>query len=197
MIVLPVSIGTMNEEIGTPVNVVAHRTDVQPLSDWHVSPGGRLGFTANWTGTLVNGSFGRWDSRIRFTPDALEKTKIRVSVDLGSAKTGDSQRDESLAGADFFETATYPNAVFSADGVRALGNDRYEARGSLDLHGKKLPITVVFKLKIENDKASVNGSTRIDRTSFGVGSGEWASTDQIEANVAVSFDFTATRMSVN
>ena len=165
----PASTGTINTEIGTRVNAVAQKTDVQPLSDWHVSPGGRLGFTANWTGTLVNGSFGRWDSKIRFTPDALEKTKIRISVDLGSAKTGDSQRDESLASTDFFETATYPNAVFSADGVRALGNDRYEARGALDLHGKKHPITVVFRLKIENDKASVNGSTRIDRTSVGVG----------------------------
>ena len=197
LIVSPVSKGAMGEEIGAPVNVVEQRPDVQPLSDWHVLPGGHLGFTANWTGTSVHGSFGRWDSHIRFTPDAPGKTKIRISIDLGSAKTGDSQRDESLASTDFFETATYPNAVFNADGVRTLGDDRYEARGSLDLHGKKHPLTIVFKLKMGSGTARVSGSTRIDRTLFGVGSGEWASTDQIAANVAVSFNFLATRESAN
>ena len=189
--------GTISGEIAPSAAVIEKEQEVQPLSDWQISSGGRLGFKANWTGTSVNGTFERWDSKIRFTPDALEKTKIRVSIDLGSASTGDSQRDESLRSADFFDTANYHRAVFNADGVRALGSNRYEARGSLDLHGQKHPLAIVFTLKIENDTARVSGSTRMDRTLFGVGSGEWASTDQIAANVAVSFDFTATRKSAN
>ncbi len=193
----PAPTGRISQEILPSLAPIEKEPDMQPLSDWHVSSGGRLGFKVIWTGTSVNGIFERWDSSIRFTPDAVEKTKIRVSIDLGSAKTGDSQLDESLAGTDFFEIATYPKAVFSADGIRALGNDRYEARGSFDLHGKKHPVVIVFRLKIENDTARVSGSTRIDRTLFGVGSGEWVSTDQIAATVAVSFDFTATRKSAN
>jgi cytochrome b561/polyisoprenoid-binding protein YceI len=187
----------MVEETPVSVDAIDNESAIQPLSDWRVLPGGRLGFTANWSGTSVSGSFGRWDSRIRFTPDALEKTTIRVLVDLRSVNTGDSQRDESLNSRDFFETATYPDAMFSTVGIRALSNDRYEARGVLEFHGKKHPLTIVFTMKIKNGTARVRGSARLDRTMFGVGSGEWASTDQIAANVAVSFNFIATRMSAN
>lgn len=166
-----------------------------PLSEWRVAQGGRLAFTALWTGTPINGSFTRWDSAIRFTPDAPEKTAIRVSVDLASASTADSQRDETLKGEDFFNVASNPRAVFAANGIRALGNDRYEARGTLDLHGTRRPVALAFTLRIKDDTARVSGSTRLDRTAFGVGSGEWAATDQIAANVSVSFAFTAKRKS--
>jgi len=169
----------------------------QPLADWTVQPGGRLRFSANWTGSAVNGSFERWDSGIRFTPDAPEKTTIRIGVDLASVDTADSQRDDSLKSADFFDIATHRKAVFIATGVRPLGNDRFEARGTLDLHGTRGPVTLVFSMKIRGDTARVSGTTRLDRTAFGVGSGEWAETDQIAAKVGVSFDFTAKRKSAN
>jgi len=166
----------------------------QPLADWKVQPGGRLGFSANWTGTAINGHFSEWESVIRFTPDAPEKTTIRVSVDLASVNTDDSQRDESLKGADFFDIATHPTAVFKASGVRSLGNDRFEAHGTLDLHGTRQPVTLAFSLKIKDDTAQVSGTTRLDRTAFGVGSGDWAATDQIAAKVSVAFKFTAKRI---
>lgn len=179
------------------IATVEKGTASQPLSDWRVMPGGHLGFTASWTGSPVNGSFSRWESAIRFSPDEPEKTIIRVSIDLGSANTGDSQRDETLASADFFNTAVYPKAIFTAHGVRALGNDRYQARGSLDFHGKRLPVSLDFRLNISDDVARVSGTTRLDRTAFGVGSNDWAATDQIAANVAVAFRFTAKRQSAN
>lgn len=169
----------------------------QPLADWKVLPGGRLGFAANWIGNVVKGSFGQWGSTIRFTPDAPEKTAIRVSVDLSSVNTDDSQRDESLRGADFFDIGAHPRAVFTANGVRALGNDRFEARGSLDLRGTRKPVTLVFSLKIRDDTARVSGTTKLDRTAFGVGSGEWVATDEIAANVGITFSFTAKRKSAS
>lgn len=169
----------------------------QPLADWKVLPGGRLGFAATWTGNVIKGSFGQWESAIRFTPDALEKTTIRISVDLSSVNTDDSQRDEGLKSADFFDVGVHPKAVFTANGVRALGNDRFEARGSLDFHGTRKPVTLVFSLKIRDDTARVSGTTRLDRTAFGVGSGEWAATDEIAANVGITFSFTAKRKSAS
>lgn len=166
-----------------------------PLSEWKVAQGGHLGFTALWTGTTINGSFARWESAIRFTPDDPEKTAIRISVDLASASTADSQRDEALKGEDFFDVAVNPRAVFTANRIRALGSNRYEARGTLDLHGASRPVALAFTLRIKDDTARVSGSTKLDRTAFGVGSGEWAATDQIAANVSVAFNFTAKRKS--
>lgn len=165
----------------------------QPLADWTVASGGRLGFTAHWNGEAVDGAFGRWRAAIRFSPDQLAKSTIRVTVDLASADTGDGQRDDSLKGSDFFNISAHPNAVFTARDIRHRGGDRYEARGTLDLRGISKPATVRFTLRIDGDRARVAGTARIDRTAFGVGQGEWAATDAIAAGVDVDFSFSATR----
>lgn len=165
----------------------------QPLAEWAVASGGRLGFTARWNGEAVNGGFGRWRAAIRFSPDDLAGSTIRVTVDLASADTGDDQRDDSLRGSDFFDTGAHPDAVFTARDIRHLGGDRYEARGTLALRGAARPATLRFTLRIEGDRARVAGTARIDRTAFGVGQGEWAATDAIAANVDIDFSFSATR----
>lgn len=165
----------------------------RPLADWTIAPGGRLGFTAHWNGEAVDGRFAQWDAAIRFSRDDLAGSRIRVTVDLASADTGDSQRDDSLKGSDFFDVAVHPSAVFVARDIRHIGGDRYEARGSLDLHGIAKPTTVRFTLRIDGDRARVAGTARIDRTAFGIGQGEWAATDAIADGVDIAFAFTATR----
>ena len=163
----------------------------QPLADWNITPGGRLGFTAQWNGDAVNGSFGRWIGKIRFSPDDLPNSTIRAEVDLASANTSDSQRDDMLQGSDFFNAAAHPKAVFNAASMRHSGGNRYRASGSLSMHGTSRPVSLDFTLDIKDDVARVSGSTRLNRTSFGVGSGEWAATDQIADGVAVNFAFSA------
>ena len=165
----------------------------EPLADWTVASGGRLGFTARWNGEAVRGSFGRWRAAIRFSPDVLARSNIRVTVDLASADTGDGQRDDSLKSSDFFNVTARPNAIFTARDIRHIDGDRYEARGTLDLRGVSKPATLRFTLRIEGNKARVAGTARIDRTAFGVGQGEWAATDAIAAGVDVDFSFSATR----
>ncbi|KTE02214.1 hypothetical protein ATE68_14525 [Sphingopyxis sp. H038] len=165
----------------------------QPLADWTVAPGGRLGFTARWNGEAVDGRFDRWRAAIRFSPDELAKSTIRVTVDLASADTGDGQRDDSLKSSDFFDVVAHPSAVFAARDIRHLGGDKYEARGTLDLRGASKPATLRFTLRIDGDRARVFGTARIDRTAFGVGQGEWAATDAIAAAVDIAFSFNATR----
>lgn len=176
-----------------PAEETAPEDATQPLADWTVASGGRLGFTARWNGEAIDGRFSRWRAAIRFSPDELARSRIRVTVDLASADTGDGQRDDSLKSSDFFDTGAHPSAVFTARDIRHLGGDRYEARGTLDLRGVSKPATLRFTLRIDGDKARVTGTARVDRTAFGVGQGEWAATDAIAAGVDVAFSFTATR----
>ena len=69
----------------------------------------------------------------------------------------------------------------------------FVADGTLDLRGVKKPVSLPFGLKIDGDTATARGVTTLDRTAFGVGQGEWASTDQIGGKVKVSFTITAKR----
>ncbi|MDM7929586.1 YceI family protein [Blastomonas fulva] len=159
---------------------------------WAQAPGGRLGFTAQWNGEPVTGSFGKWSSNILFAPDALEASKVDVSIDLASVDTGDSQRDGTLTDTDFFDTSRFARASYRATRFTALGGDRYRADGTLTLRGVSKPVPLAFTLTIAGDKARARGTARIDRTSFGVGQGEYASTTEIAGPVAISFDFAAT-----
>lgn len=169
-------------------------TDAMPVSQWIVAKGGQLGFTASWNSTAVNGHFSQWDADIRFSPDDLPGSRITVSVGTGSADTADAQRDEMLRGENFFNAASMGKAVFTSRTITKTGPDRYRAAGTLTLHGKTRPVTLSFTLNIDGDRARATGGTQLDRTAFGVGSGEWAATTEIGADVAVKFDFSAKRI---
>ncbi len=180
------------DEQSTVVEEEIPASDVkQKLANWQVSRGGRLGFSVDWNGTPINGSFGRWTGDIRFSPDDLAGSTIIVNVDLGSATTSDAQRDEMLQGDSFFNIAAHPKAVFSSSSISNVGGDKYRARGTLKLNGKSQPLTLDFRLTIDGTNARVSGTSRLKRTAYGVGSGEWAATDEIADNVSVSFDFAA------
>lgn len=160
---------------------------------WAVQKGAALTFSATWSGTPIEGRFNRWTADILFSPEALDRSKLTVSIDMGSAVTGDDQRDQSLPSGDFFDTAEHPKAIFTAAKFRETGEGQYVADGTVDLRGVKKPLSLPFSLKIVGDTATARGVTTLDRTTFGVGQGEWASTDQIAAKVKVSFSLTAKR----
>lgn len=166
---------------------------LQPLSSWSVNKGSSLAFATAWSGQAIEGQFDRWTAEITFSPDQLDKSKVKVAIDLTSARTGDAQRDASLAGPDWFDADAHGQAVFTASRFEKTGEDRYVAHGQLSLRGASKPFDLPFRLKIDGDKARMSGVTSLDRTAFGVGQGEWQATDQIPATVKVSVKLTATR----
>jgi cytochrome b561/polyisoprenoid-binding protein YceI len=175
-------------EAVTPVE--PDKTLKDPVA-WALAKSSTLGFSATWAGDTIEGQFKRWTADILFSPDALDRSKLTVSIDMGSAATGDDQRDSSLPSGDFFDTASHPKATFTASKFRKTGEGRFVADGTLDLRGVKKALSLPFSLKIDGDTATARGVTTLDRTAFGVGQGEWASTDQIGAKVKVSFAITA------
>ena len=157
-----------------------------------MAKGGTLGFSARWNGEPVDGRFARWTANILFSPEALDASKIDVGIDLGSVDTGDGQRDGTLTGSDFFDTGKFAKATYRASKFKALGGNRYRADGTLTLRGVSKSVPLNFTLDITGDKARAKGTATIDRTSFGVGQGDYASTAEIAGPVAVSFDLQAT-----
>ena len=161
---------------------------------WAVSRGSTLGFSTAWSGDKIQGRFDKWTADILFSPEALEGSRVSVSIDLSSVKTGDDQRDASLPSGDWFDVAQHPKATFTATKFEKTGEGRFIAHGALNLRGVSRPLDLPFRLKIDGDTASVSGVTSLDRTAFGVGQGEWQQTDQIPAKVSVSMSLKAKRM---
>ena len=161
--------------------------------DWTVQPGSRLGFTAQYSAEPITGTFRKWQARIKFCPDDLPHASIAATINLASADTRDASRDESLHGPNFFNTARFAQARFTASGFKLLAPGRFAASGTLALHGVSRPVRLVFNLKITGDTADAHGSTTLSRLGFGVGSDEWAATDQIADPVTVQFTIRARR----
>ena len=172
--------------------VAAPPVSHEPVA-WKVERGSSLSFATTWGGEAIQGRFDRWTADIVFSPEALDRSKVVVSIDMTSAKSGDQQRDASLPAADWFDATAHPKATFTATRFERTGEGRFVARGKLSLRGVSRPLDLPFRLKIVGDRARVSGVTSLDRTSFGVGQGEWASTDQIPARVSVRISLNASR----
>jgi cytochrome b561/polyisoprenoid-binding protein YceI len=175
-----------------PASAAAPAAPAGPVR-WLVQPGSTLGFSTSWGGQGLQGRFERWRADILFSPQALDRSKVAVTIDLASVNTGDAQRDAALPSPDWFDTAEHPRAVFTATKFEKTGADRYLAHGALQLRGVTRPQDLAFRLIIDGDRAKANGSASLDRTVFGVGQGDFKGTDQIPGKVAVTFALKAMR----
>ncbi len=171
---------------------VAPTVEADPVV-WTVDRSSSLTFATSWGGEAIQGRFDRWTSDILFSPNALDRSKVSISIDMTSARSGDEQRDASLPGSDWFDASVHPKATFTATRFEKTGEGRFVARGKLTLRGVRRPLDLPFRLKIDGDRAEVSGVTSLDRTTFGVGQGEWTSTDQIPARVTVRIALKARR----
>ena len=147
-----------------PATAAAQRTAPVGAVRWAVTPGSSLTFATSWSGTPIQGRFDRWTADIVFGPDALDKSRVTVSVDLASVKTGDEQRDASLPSGDWFDVATQPKAVFTATRFSKAGEGRYVAHGTLKLRGVTKPLDLPFRLTIDGKTTRAKKAVRVPRS---------------------------------
>ena len=164
------------------------------VTAWAIQPSSTLRWTTTWSGETIAGGFSKFDGKIVFAPDALDRSHVVVTVDTASVFSGDAQRDETLHSADWFATAAYPTAIWTATRFRRTAPGRYVAAGTLRLKGVTLPVPVTFALTIDGDTATMRGKATIDRTAFAIGEGEFSTTTDIPAAVALDLLVTARRL---
>jgi polyisoprenoid-binding protein YceI len=161
---------------------------------WTVDPTrSSLSFQGVQTGSPFQGKFDKFTAQIEFDPSKPEAGHVVVLIDMASAHTGDTQRDESLPQNDWFDVKSNPQARFEATGFRAKGGDNYEAAGRLTIRGIGRDCVLPFTLDISGDTAHAKGHVQILRTDFSIGQGPWASGQWVALQVGVDFDLTAKR----
>lgn len=160
-----------------------------PPPVWTIRPGGRLGFTVTSGNDSYRGSFSDWSGAIAFDPDQPETADLRITVRLASASLGDATMDETLQGGEFFASAANPTASWRSTSVRRTGPNRYSASGTLSLKGASRAQALTFTLSGDGLRRRVEGGAGIDRTAFGVGTGEAAA--GLANSVALNFAFDA------
>lgn len=168
----------------TPAAAVAAK-GVANGGDWKALPGSTLGFASVFQGEKFSGRFKAFTPVLHFDPAQLAKSRFDVTINLASVDTRNSERDDSLRSADFFNVHKQAQARFVAGKFRALGQGRFVADGVLSLNGasKAVPLTFTWT---GGAKPTLTGSATVHRLDFHVGIGEWADTSLLPNDVAVT-----------
>jgi cytochrome b561/polyisoprenoid-binding protein YceI len=141
-------------------------------------------------GAKTTGRFTRYTADIDFSPANLAAGRFNVAIDMGSADTRDKERDDTLRMPDLFDVVKFPRATYVASQFTAKGAG-FDGNGKLSLRGVTLdvPISFTFTPGTEAGKpvATLKGTAVVKRLAFGVGQGEWKSTEWISNDVQVMF----------
>lgn len=153
---------------------------------------GKLEFTAVQAGARFTGRFTEFRVELDLDPAAPAQGRLHVAIATASADTQDDDRDGILRSRDFFWSGQHPQAVYHAEGFERDG-DGWRARGELTLRGMARPVTVRFTAATERGRLTMKGGATLSRLAFGVGQGDWASTEWIGDEVAITFALSLAR----
>jgi len=143
--------------------------------DWQVDAAkSSLTFKCSYAGEAFDGKFGKFTAQIAYDVADLANAKFDVNIDLASADTQNSDRDEALAGADFFDSAKTPPAHFVTQAFAKAADDSVEAKGTLTIRGQSRPVTLKVHFVVSGDSATLDVDTTLKRLDFGLGvSSDW------------------------
>ncbi len=155
-----------------------------------------LAFEATQYGQAFKGGFA-FDGRIVFDPDHLDRSLADISIDIASIKTGSDDRDKQAVSAEWFDVKAFPKARFVTEKFESTGANQFTAHGELTIRDVTLPVSFPFTLTIEKAHgertARMSAELTLNRLDFGVGSGQWKSTETIGDAVKISLSVHAVR----
>jgi polyisoprenoid-binding protein YceI len=176
---------------GTKMAGTARAADATPVAHYTLDQAkSTLEFQFVQAGAQNKGKFSRFPVTLDFSPDNPAASKLDVVVETGSLDSGDKERDDTLKGADLLAVAKFPQARFTSTQITKTANG-YDAAGKLTLRGVTRDIHVPFSFRTADEQGKpagyLLGKTTIKRLDFGVGQGDWKSTEWVGNDVSVSY----------
>lgn len=153
---------------------------------WHSLPDhSAIHWIAKWMGTPVHGGFKKFSVSAQLNPSHLAGGRLVVVVSTVSVYASSPSITQAIHGIQWFDVAAYPRARFI--GTLEKRSGRWFVSGTLTIKGVSrhldFPITV-------SKKASgivLSGRLRLERTAFGIGTGQWKNGSMIAIPVTVEF----------
>jgi polyisoprenoid-binding protein YceI len=123
--------------------------------------------------TTVTGSFTALTASLTTESDDFENAKVKFEAETGSINTTNTDRDNHLKSADFFDADQFPKITFESTSF-TKDDEEYSLTGNLTIKGVTNPV----KLNVDfggiatdpwgNTKAGFTISGKIKRTDYGL-----------------------------
>jgi polyisoprenoid-binding protein YceI len=152
----------------------------------YVQTGGSLDFTFEQAGAMSKGSFRQFATTLDYDEKNLAAGKLNVTVQIASLNTQDKDRDAALLDADLFDAKKYPTATYVASSL-AKGAAGVEAVGKLTIRGVAKDVRLPLAIRSTANGVELSGEVKIKRLDFGIGQGEWKSTEWVGDVVTISY----------
>lgn len=151
---------------------------------------GQIEFVVKEMGVPVSGIFKRFDAAVDIDPLKPQNSSVNMRIDIGSLSTGNDEADALAVGPDWLDKAHAPYATFKSASIRELGNGRYEATGTLNIHNKERGFVIPFSAADQaGGKTVVTSEFTIKRSDFAIGGGEWNEGGVVAPEVLVKVRF--------
>jgi polyisoprenoid-binding protein YceI len=124
--------------------------------------------------STVSGFFKSFEGELDTTNDDFTDASISFSLDINSIDTNQSQRDEHLKSAEFFDAEKYPKISFKSTSFTKTGDDEFKLVGNLTVKDVTKPVTLDVEFGgaaddfYGNTKAGFEISGKINRKDFGL-----------------------------
>jgi polyisoprenoid-binding protein YceI len=139
----------------------------------------------------VEAQFRKFTAQIAFDPAKPEAGKVQIAIDVASFDIGFAEYNEDAKGPNWFDARKFPQAVFVATSIRALGGDRFEVRGPLTIKGKSIDAVAPFTYRVDGGNSVFDGAFPVRRLQYNIGDGLWRDTDTIADEVLIKFRIVA------
>ena len=178
---LPVALATAFALVALPGAAAAvESTKMEPA-------GSKVAFQYQQLGVKLDGHFKQFSGQVSFDPAKPQTGKASLDVELGSVDAGSPDADSEVVTAPWVNVEKFPKAHFESTSIKAKGGDSYEIAGKLTIKGTTKDVSFPATFKADGNKGTFSGSLSIKRGDFAIGEGDWASTDIVAGDVAISF----------
>lgn len=165
------------------------------LPKWEIIPAeSSISFTGTQNNAPVTGAFKLFKGTIQVDPAKPEGAALDFIINMDSLSVSYADLANILITPEWFDVKVFPTAEFKSSKINKIDEQHYTVDGVLTIKDKSQPVVLKFTaVEFPKDHGVVEGSTIIKRSAFGVGLGEWASTDAIKDEVTVHFKVAASR----
>lgn len=124
--------------------------------------------------STVTGQFNEFDAGLETYGENLDNARAWFSAEVNSISTRNTDRDDHLKSADFFDSENYPQIKFESTGFRRKDNTTYTMTGNLTIRGitKEITLTVDYGGTMVdpygNTKAGFEISGILNRQEYGL-----------------------------
>jgi polyisoprenoid-binding protein YceI len=187
-------IAMIDSKLGLRIALAAALLSTNAFADGHFSSDpakSTLQFSFVQAGATNTGKFAEFPVTLDAAADGSAASKLDVTVDMTTMDSGDKDRDDTLRGPDLFSVAKFTQAHFTATQITKTAAG-FDALGKLTIRGVTRDQHVLFTLRAANEQGHavsyLTGKTTIHRLDFGVGQGDWKSTEWVGNDVVVSYN---------